>query len=124
MFEKTQQAATQLSQAVTEETNEAVNTVKAMVVPAVAGFFASIAGAATKAKEGVESGEFLQKAKDAVSRAGVATADDGGPKVEAAPLPTREQNDAIKTLRSIGKTDEEISEIVGVSVLTVKMATE
>lgn len=113
MFKKTQEAAVQLSSAAITDTNEAINTAKAMIVPAVAGFFNSIATAATKAKENVESGEFLNKAKAAVADA---------VKPEAAPFPTAAENDAIKVLRTLGKTDEEIAKAVGVSVLTVKMA--
>lgn len=119
MFEKTQQAATQLSQAVTQETNEAVSTVKAMIVPAIAGLFGSIAGAATKAKENVESGEFLSKAKATVAAANTSASK---PAAEAAPLPTEEQNAMINSMRRAGVEDDKIAAALNISVLTVKMA--
>ena len=40
----------------------------------------------------------------------------------ADPLPTPEQNDAIKALRIAGKTDEDIAGFLGISIRTVKMA--
>lgn len=121
MFEKTQKAAIDLSAAATEETSQAVNMVKAMVVPTIAGLFNSIATAATKAKENVESGDFFSKVKEAANS--MATDVVGKtPAAEAAPLPTEEQNTTISVLQAAGKTDEEIATILGVSVLTVKMA--
>lgn len=115
MFEKTQKAATDLSVAVTEDANQAVSMAKAMVVPAVAGLFGTLAGYANKIKEGVESGEFVAKAKEAVSTA-------TKPAAEADPLPTQEQNTTIAVLRASGKSDEQIAELLGVSIRTVKMA--
>jgi RES domain-containing protein len=41
---------------------------------------------------------------------------------DADPIPTAEQNAAIQALRSLNKSDEEIAAAIGVSVLTVKMA--
>jgi DNA-binding NarL/FixJ family response regulator len=117
MFEKTQKAATDLSVAVTEDANQAVSMAKAMVVPAVAGLFGTLAGYANKIKEGVESGEFVAKAKDAVASA-TKTAESA----VADPLPTQEQNTTIAVLRASGKSDEQIAELLGVSIRTVKMA--
>lgn len=113
MFEKTQKSAAELGVAVVEETNQAVNMVKAMVVPTIAGFFGTIAGAANKAKENVQSGDFFSKAKEAATAA---------PKAEADPIPTAEQNTTILVLRAAGKSDAEIAKILGVSILTIKMA--
>jgi len=117
MFEKTQKAARDLSLIATHEATEAVTTVKAAVVPTVAGFFGTLADYANKVKEGIESGE-LFKPLDANEEA---KSQDGG--TFADPLPTKEQNAAIHALRVIGKTDEEIADTLNVSLLTVKMAT-
>lgn len=120
MFEKTQKAAIDLSAAATEETSQAVNMVKAMVVPTIAGLFNSIATAATKAKENVESGDFFSKVKEAANTMAMDVADK--PKADADPPPTEEENTVITALRNAGKSDAEIATILGISPLTVKMA--
>ncbi len=119
MFKKTEVAVTQLASAVADDVTEAAAVAKAAVTPVVAGFFGSIAGYAEKVKQGVESGEFMQKAKDAV--ASVTKPVESAEK-SADPLPTQEQNTTIGVLRATGKTDEQIAEIIGVSIRTVKMA--
>lgn len=122
MFEKTQKAAVDLSAAATEETSQAVSMVKAMVVPAVANIFGSLAGYANKVKEGVESGAFVAKAKEAVANA-TSTAPDGGPvETVADPLPTEAQNVMIKAMRAAKVSDEQIAASLDLSVRTVKMA--
>jgi len=122
MFEKTQKAAVDLSAAATEETSQAVSMVKAMVVPAVANVFGSLAGYANKIKAGVESGEFVAKAKEAVQSA-TTTATDGGPvETSADPLPTEAQNVMIKAMRNAQVSDEQIAASLDISVRTVKMA--
>lgn len=118
MFEKTQKAAIDLSAAATEETSQAITMVKAMVVPTIAGLFNSIATAATKAKENVESGDFFSKVKEAANSMAMDAAD----KPKADPLPTEEENTVITALRNAGKSDAEIATILGISPLTVKMA--
>jgi DNA-binding NarL/FixJ family response regulator len=109
MFEKTQEAANKLGAAVTEDATQALAVAKAVVIPAVSGFFSKIANAAQTVAEGVEDGSLFKPA--------------AAPEPKADPLPTPEQNAAIASLRALGKTDEEIAQTVGVSVLTVKMAT-
>lgn len=118
MFKKTEVAVTALASAVAEDVNEAAAFAKATVTPVVAGFFGSIAAYAEKVKQGVESGEFVQAVKEAVATATTASTVSSTP----AEAPTEEQNTTINVLRGLGKTDEEIAEILGVSILTVKMA--
>lgn len=64
MFEKTQKAANELAGAVAEDANKAVAVAKAAVVPAVSGFFGTIAGYANKLKEGVEDGSLFRQATE------------------------------------------------------------
>jgi hypothetical protein len=115
VFEKSQKAVTDLSVAVTEDVNQSVAIAKAVVVPAVAGFFGSIATLANKVQAGVADGSLFKAAEAKVAETVAA-------KPEPAPFPTPEQNAAIKTLRALGRTDDEIAGIVGVTVLTVKQA--
>lgn len=115
MFEKTQKAANELGAAVTTDATNALALAKAVVIPAVSGFFGKIANAANTVAAGVEDGSLFKKTET--------SADAGSGDAKAAdPLPTETQNAAINSLRAVGKTDEEIAETLGVSVLTVKMA--
>jgi hypothetical protein len=93
VFEKSQKAVTDLSVAVTEDVNQSV----------------------AIAKAGVADGSLFKAAEAKVAETVAA-------KPEPAPFPTPEQNAAIKTLRALGRTDDEIAGIVGVTVLTVKQA--
>jgi hypothetical protein len=108
MFEKTQKAVTELSQAVSQDVASAITLAKAVVVPTVTEYLNKIAAAAQNTSQGVQDGSLFKTTEQAV-------------KPVADPLPTEAQNDAIKVLRALGKTDEEIAKAVGVSVLTVKM---
>lgn len=113
MFEKTQKAANELGAAVTADATNAVAVAKAAVIPAVSGFFNKIATGAQSVAAGIEDGSLFETVKTSVA---------GKPATEADPLPTQEQNTAIRSLRALGKSDEEIAATVGVSVLTVKMS--
>jgi DNA-binding NarL/FixJ family response regulator len=112
MFEKTQKAASELGAAVTADATIAVAKAKAAVIPAVSGFFGKIAAAAQTVAEGVEDGSIFKPATTPATE----------PKVDADPLPTEEENAAIRTMRARGQSDEQIAHILGVSVRTVKMA--
>lgn len=117
MFEKTQKAVTELSQAVSQDLASAVAMAKAVVVPTVTEYLNKIAAAAQNTSQGVQDGSLFKAGPDANQ---LAKCNDGG--TFADPLPTEAQNDFIKVLRVLGKTDEEIAEVVGVSIRTVKMA--
>ena len=117
MFEKTQKAANELGAAVTEDATKAMAFAKAAVIPAVSGLFSKIANAANTVAQGVEDGSLFKAGPDANQ---LAKAHDGGTFPD--PLPTKEQNEAIRALRAVGKTDEEISESLGITIRTVKMS--
>jgi DNA-binding NarL/FixJ family response regulator len=117
MFEKTQTAVTQLTNAITEDVTNASALAKAMVIPTVAGLFGNLASYANKVKEGIETGDLFKAAE-----VKPATVDVETPAPTADPLPTMEQNITINLLRKIGKTDEEIASTLGVSIRTVAMA--
>jgi hypothetical protein len=118
MFEKTQKAVNDLSAALTEDATSALAVAKATVIPAVSGLLNKIANAANTVAQGVEDGSLFKAEPDANE---LAKAHDGGGFPD--PLPTETENNAIKILRALGKTDEEIAQAVGVSLLTVKMST-
>ena len=105
MFKKTETALTNLATAVTEDVTEGVSQAKSTAVPFFAGALDQIAGAFLAAKAKLEGKEPAKK-----------------PASQAAPLPNAAENNAILSLRALGKKDEEIAEALGISVLTVKMA--
>lgn len=115
MFEKTQKAINELRSAVSLDVTSAIATTKAVVAPVVAEYLNKFANAAQTVASGVEDGSLFKP--DANHQA---KSNDGG--TFADPLPTEEQNNVIKVLRKLGRTDEEIAKAVGVSVLTVKMS--
>lgn len=105
---KIEAAFRNLIDAIGEEATEHVEKIKTAFEPLVTQVVAQATAAAVAGRFKFE--DFL---KDVTDEAEAPVAD---------PLPTPAQNDAIKVLRTMGKTDEEIAEFVGVSILTVKMA--
>lgn len=125
MSERIEKAFKELVDAVNDEATSKVTEIKTIVEPIVTQAVAQVTAAVVASrfkfsdlfkdlKEGVTpEAEKADPNVDAKSNDGGAFAD---------PLPTPAQNDAIRTLRTLGKTDEEIAFAVGVSVRTVKMA--
>jgi len=107
MFENTQRAIAELNNALFNDVNQAVTLAKTTVVPAVTLIF----------------GRITETAKNTADKAN-STVPPVAPVSEPVsdPLPTPEQNMAIKGLRAVGKTDEYIAKELGVSIRTVKMA--
>lgn len=106
MSERIEKAFKELIDAVTVEATEQVERIRAIAEPFVNQVVTQATEVMTAAKSQVE--EIIKEAKQEA------------PKEVAAPTP--EQYAAIAALRGLGKTDEEIAQVVNISVLTVKMA--
>ena len=118
LFNRTEKAVTDLSQAITQDVTQAIAVGKAAVKPAVAGVFATAAGYLTKIQKGVESGELFKRAQTEAETAPAAKpAND-----TAESLPTEAENAAIRAARKAGKTDAQIAEFLGISILKVNMS--
>lgn len=115
MFEKTQKAANELAGAVAEDTNKAVAIAKAAVVPAVSGFFGTIAGYANKLKEGVEDGTLFRQATETAEAPAASK-----PDVSAIRL-SEDKIAAIKSILAVNPTlpDAAVAAIVNVEVSAI-----
>lgn len=115
MFEKTQKAANELAGAVAEDTNKAVAIAKAAVVPAVSGFFGTIAGYANKLKEGVEDGTLFKQATETAEAPAASK-----PDVSAIGL-SEEKIAAIKSILAVNPTlpDAAVAAIVNIETSAV-----
>lgn len=116
MFEKTQKAANELAGAVAEDANKALAVAKAAVVPAVSGFFGTIAGYANKLKEGVEDGSLFRQATE------TAEAPAAKPDVSAIGL-SEDKIAAIKSILAVNPTlpDAAVAAIVNVESSVVSL---
>lgn len=113
MSERIEKAFKELVDAVNDEATSKVTEIKTIVEPIVTQAVAQVTAAVVASR--FKFSDLFKDLKEGVTPEAEKPA-------EADPLPTPAQNDAIRTLRTLGKTDEEIAFAVGVSVRTVKMA--
>jgi DNA-binding NarL/FixJ family response regulator len=106
MSDRIEKAFKELVDAVTIEATEQVERIRALAEPFINQVVAQATEVMTAAKSQVE--EILKEAEKETEK-----------EVSA---PTPEQYVAIVALRGLGKSDAEIAETVGVSILTVKKA--